>query len=711
MRESLAHVPLSGPQQPGDLPRGENSKPPPKGSAAEKESDRDKEEKKGVQEPTRGREEPMREREEPMRKREEPMREREEPRKEGEEPRREREEPRREGEEPRREREEPMEVEVPRGGGVSPSGGAVWLGEELALMRRGLEHREDPGELQFGPRHTVLINEVIKSYNVNYKNEWKFDALHKYFETEEPKRELFRVVKAMAELALKLPDICPKAIPLLKQGTSHSLTLSQEQISCLLANAFFCTFPHRNSTHPRAEYSNYPDINFNRPAQTVRAALETLLDFKKDKKLQPQPGSNLWNSDHVKMPNSTRNTFNKQGLFGSDEKLRWDLIKKKLSKLSSITKSETIEVRESNEEGNGVIYQNRTQRKLKGWSSALFQVFMLVLYFFSLDCLLQEVIKSYNVNYKNEWKFDALHKYFETEEPKRELFRVVKAMAELALKLPDICPKAIPLLKQGTSHSLTLSQEQISCLLANAFFCTFPHRNSTHPRAEYSNYPDINFNRGRTSELTLLVLPVSSHTEELPQGLVTFERRSLAGRCDWKHCDSKISKLHITSKGTIEKEGKGMLQVDFACAMVGGGVLGSGLIQEEIRFLTHTELIVSRLFTEKLGDWDALCITGPQCYSEYSGYSDTYSWEGPHTDTTERDRWMRRCTKIVAIDAIKFRNEQQQFEMRNVNRELNKLCLSAAAAPTCSILAMATSASMPRAVRSPGGSSDPTKRV
>ncbi|KAK1154095.1 poly(ADP-ribose) glycohydrolase isoform X1 [Acipenser oxyrinchus oxyrinchus] len=534
MWASLTHAPSPGPQEPGDLPRGENSKPPPKGSAAEKESDRDKEEKKGVQEnreeegerreePLREREQPTREREgltrdreESTRKREEPTRKREEPMREREESMREREESMREREGSMRKREEPMEVEVPRGGGVSPSRGALWQGEDLALMRRGLEHREDPGELQLGPRHTVLIN---------------------------------------------LPD------------------------------------------------------------------------FKKDKKLRPQPGSNLWNSDHVKMPNSTRNTFNKQGMFGSDEKLRWDLIKKKLSKLSNVTKSETIE----------------------------------------------EVIKSYNVNYKNEWKFDALHKYFETEEPKCELFRVVKATAELALKLPDICPKAIPLLKQGMSHSLTLSQEQISCLLANAFFCTFPHRNSTQPRAEYSNYPDINFNRlfGESSKRKQQKLKTIFHyfksvTEEPPQGLVTFERRSLAGRCDWKHCDSKISKLHITSKGTIEKDGKGMLQVDFACAMVGGGVLGSGLVQEEIRFLTHTELIVSRLFTEKLGDWDALCITGPQCYSEYSGYSDTYSWEGPHTDTTERDRWMRRCTKIIAIDAIKFKNEQQQFEMRNVDRELNK---------------------------------------
>ncbi|XP_041089490.1 poly(ADP-ribose) glycohydrolase [Polyodon spathula] len=413
-------------------------------------------------------------------------------------------------------RESLMEVEMSQGGGVSPSRGAACLGEKLASMRRAPEYREDPGELQFGPSHTVLIN---------------------------------------------------------VQG------------------------------------------------------------FKTDKQLRPQPGASVWNSDHVKMPYSVRNTFTKQGPFRNEDKLRWDLIRKKLNKLSNVTKSETIE----------------------------------------------EVIKSYNVNYKNEWKFDALHLFFEKGGSKPELFRVVKAMAELALKLPDICPKTIPLLKQGMNHSLTLSQEQISCLLANAFFCTFPHRNSTHPRAEYSNYPTINFNRlfGESSQrkqekLKTIFQYFRSVTETPPQGLVTFERRSLVGPHDWIHCDSKISKLHITSEGAIEKEGKGMLQVDFACAMVGGGVLGSGLVQEEIRFLTHTELIVSRLFTEKLSDRDVLCITGPQCYSEYTGYSDTYRWVGPHTDTTERDGWLRRCTTIIAIDAIKFKSEQQQFEMRNVERELNK---------------------------------------
>lgn len=52
------------------------------------------------------------------------------------------------------------------------------------------------------------------------------------------------------------------------------------------------------------------------------------------------------------------------------------------------------------------------------------------------------------------------------------------------------------------------------------------------------------------------------------------------------------------------------MQVDFASSWIGGGVLGSGLVQEEILFLLNPELIVSRLFTEKLGDNECLIITG-----------------------------------------------------------------------------------------------------
>lgn len=50
--------------------------------------------------------------------------------------------------------------------------------------------------------------------------------------------------------------------------------------------------------------------------------------------------------------------------------------------------------------------------------------------------------------------------------------------------------------------------------------------------------------------------------------------------------------------------------MDFAAKMVGGGVLGRGLVQEEIRFIKCPELIVARLFTEKLEYNECLRITG-----------------------------------------------------------------------------------------------------
>ena len=50
--------------------------------------------------------------------------------------------------------------------------------------------------------------------------------------------------------------------------------------------------------------------------------------------------------------------------------------------------------------------------------------------------------------------------------------------------------------------------------------------------------------------------------------------------------------------------------MDFANKTIGGGVLGEGSVQEEIRFVICPELIVSLLFTEVLEDNEAVVITG-----------------------------------------------------------------------------------------------------
>uniref|UniRef100_A0A3Q3WZK9 poly(ADP-ribose) glycohydrolase n=1 Tax=Mola mola TaxID=94237 RepID=A0A3Q3WZK9_MOLML len=263
--------------------------------------------------------------------------------------------------------------------------------------------------------------------------------------------------------------------------------------------------------------------------------------------------------------------------------------------------------------------------------------------------LFNAVLK-YNASNAKKWDFTALYLY---------------------------CTKPMPLLKAGMNHSITMSQEQVACLLANAFFCTFPRRNSR--KTEYCNYPGINFFRlfeGSSStkieKLKTLMCYFKSVTEETPTGLVTFTRKRLEKPLNWKSLQTKLTKLHITCEGTIEDGGYGMLQVDFANQFVGGGVTSSGLVQEEILFLINPELIVSRLFTEALDHNDCLIIKGTQQYSKYTGYAQTYQWSGSHHATTPRDEWQRRYTEIVAIDALQFRTFLEQFRPDKINRELNK---------------------------------------
>ena len=50
--------------------------------------------------------------------------------------------------------------------------------------------------------------------------------------------------------------------------------------------------------------------------------------------------------------------------------------------------------------------------------------------------------------------------------------------------------------------------------------------------------------------------------------------------------------------------------MDFANKLIGGGVLGKGCVQEEIRFVTSPELIVCRLLAEMLERNECIIVTG-----------------------------------------------------------------------------------------------------
>ncbi|XP_019739042.1 poly(ADP-ribose) glycohydrolase isoform X2 [Hippocampus comes] len=349
----------------------------------------------------------------------------------------------------------------------------------------------------------------------------------------------------------------------------------------------------------------------------------------------PATFDDTWDDIHVKMPCSSKNLFPVQDEETRElqNKSRWELIKQTL------------------------------KRRIRSTPE------------------LKNAILKYCASTAKKWDFTALHLYctkvLEPAAAEHLFGSLLPNLVQLALRASELCTKPIPLLKRGSSHSISMSQEQVACLLANAFFCTFPRRNSR--RSEYGNYPDINFFRlfeGSSSrkieKLKTLMCYFKSVTEHQPTGLVTFTRKSLDHLPDWESSETLLTKLYITSEGTIEDDGYGMLQVDFANQFVGGGVTSSGLVQEEIRFLINPELIVSRLFTEALDHDECLIITGTQQYSKYTGYAQTYKFAGSHQDTTPRDDWQRRCTEIVAIDALPFRNYLEQFHPEGIERELNK---------------------------------------
>jgi poly(ADP-ribose) glycohydrolase len=132
-----------------------------------------------------------------------------------------------------------------------------------------------------------------------------------------------------------------------------------------------------------------------------------------------------------------------------------------------------------------------------------------------------------------------------------------------------------------------------------------------------------------------------------PDGVITITRKSLskAQLPSWSTSEKTLlRKVYVSPKGFIEVDGKGLLQLDFANKVIGGGVLSSGLVQEEILFLKCPELIVTRLLAETMGDTEAVVIAGAEQYSVGKGYGDTFEWVGPFDGEHPR-----RCDAVLGL--------------------------------------------------------------
>lgn len=325
---------------------------------------------------------------------------------------------------------------------------------------------------------------------------------------------------------------------------------------------------------------------------------------------------------------------------------------------------------------------------------------------------IKRCILSYSAEYGTRYSFDALKSFLNEgladDERTRFFNTVLPGIRELAMLLPQVCPVPIPLLLEGRSKVVALSQLQCASLLSNAFFCTFPHKK----RVE-GDFPSINFfdlfegrNRDRIGQSGQKLRCLVEYFDQICRRRaggdalsrqVEFHRRYLgeealewatgsqgneakSGGLQWLTSGKKFGEVDFTVRTddmieNFDPTGE-VWQADFANSYIGGGVIGSGCVQEEIRFLLSPELIVSRLLATRMGNMDSILVVGTERFCDSTGYASTFRFAGSHRDKAEVDD-VGKClkTSVICFDALYFSSSESQFTQQSVTRELNKaLC-------------------------------------
>eukprot|EP01029_Cantina_marsupialis_P028201 TRINITY_DN775852_c0_g1_i1.p1 TRINITY_DN775852_c0_g1~~TRINITY_DN775852_c0_g1_i1.p1 ORF type:complete len:455 (-),score=116.40 TRINITY_DN775852_c0_g1_i1:106-1470(-) len=231
----------------------------------------------------------------------------------------------------------------------------------------------------------------------------------------------------------------------------------------------------------------------------------------------------------------------------------------------------------------------------------------------------------------------------------------------------------IPQLLQGDNNCIKLSRKEVKCLISCMFLGLFEER-------VRCDFPDNSFrymfsSRHKSTVRKLRMMLEYWNQDKPLQGNIYIRR--VCGESmkmqNWMQTNVPLTEVSI-HEGHIEAS-TSCLHADFANQYIGGGVLGDGNVQEEIRFTTSTELIVSMLICERMEPNEAIIMTGSERFSDFSGYGGTLEYLGPYSDSNEYDE-ESDCNKVsvVAFDAIYFgsRDLGVQLVEENMLRELNK---------------------------------------
>ncbi|KAG8348649.1 putative poly(ADP-ribose) glycohydrolase [Trypanosoma vivax] len=286
------------------------------------------------------------------------------------------------------------------------------------------------------------------------------------------------------------------------------------------------------------------------------------------------------------------------------------------------------------------------------------------------------------------------------------------------LRGPSLFPCSLQLLVRGKNDQISLSRPEVTTLLSCGFFSVFcvnpPMFELSAPvprgRQRTLNFAEL-FSRTQPGRMESQCAKIRcllqyfiywSHRLEDNGTHLMIYRSCLLRFPQFCNSTMPMQSIYLSHEGKIE-ENSGCLQVDFANKFIGGGVLQSGCLQEEIRFVTCPELLIACLVCEELMDNESVFICGAEQYSETSGYASSFRFvcarhqrpsgvgnmfvakgESEHherrlksavliSDNSAKVSTWAGDLCVVAMDAIDFSSVPElQYLQENVERETRK---------------------------------------
>lgn len=318
------------------------------------------------------------------------------------------------------------------------------------------------------------------------------------------------------------------------------------------------------------------------------------------------------------------------------------------------------------------------------------------------------------------------------------------------VRVLEAAPKVLPptteglrLLQQGEERAAVLSQVQVATLLVCGFFSLMPYRyhpsglkyRKGEPRSSVTGngpdsygatLPSFNFNflfgaSYRTAEMrpqTPLFAKISCLlnyfsmmadnwtsvvANKLNIEVVRCMRSQGEIRASFASAQTNLLPPLVIESNLLIENAHEQLQADFANQYLGGGVLGKGCVQEEIRMMICPELLVGLLLCEPLRSREAVIISGCAQYSMYTGYAREFAFAGPATvpslTSEERDVLKMRNVAVVAFDALNYHTggltPAMQFEAKYIDAEVVKAFVAFSGNRHCSLLNRVSAANIP----------------